>query len=159
MQRIWSIALPILLVSICGCGQIRESWETCAEAARDLHRGDAQALCRRFSETMLSALPCHAMERVLRQTVAAVGEPVGECRWAYTYRIQTLDPLRAAAVYKCPFAHETVKVTVAVTDRATVEPAELEVESPYGTWTVTVGLNGEEREPFRFEVVRGEAGD
>jgi hypothetical protein len=256
MQRIWSIALPILLVSICGCGEVRESWEACSEAARDLHRGDAQALCRRFSETMVSALPCHAMERVLRQTVGAVGEPVGECRWAYTYRIQSLDPLRAVAVYKCPFEHEAVRVTVAVqvTDGGAeitglwtdsprirssrllikfemcqklderrnacigpvskvawseprisvwnqwqnlrggdevawswvapdgtnvsrfahqveesppfdyrtwsyIEPAELKVESPYGTWTVTVGLNDEERETLRFEIVREGAED
>ena len=39
-----------------------------------------------------------------------------------------------------------------------IEPAKLEVESPYGTWTVTVELNDEERELLRFEVVRGEAG-
>ena len=254
MRRILSIALPILLVSICGCGEIRESWDASAEAARAVHRGDAQALCGRFSEAMLSALPCDATERVLRQTVAAVGEPVGECHWGYTYRIQTLDPLHSVAIYKCPFARETVKVTVAiqVTDSGTeisglwtdssrirtnpllirfelcrkineaknacvgpisttawdepriavwnqwqnlrggdeiawswlapdggdvtrlvhqveespphdyrtwsyIDPAQLELANPYGTWTVKLELNDEQRDALDFEVVPGEA--
>lgn len=114
MRRTLWIVLPMLLASICGCGEMRESWRACAEATRALHRGDARALCGKFSETMLSALPCDAVERVLRQTVDAVGEPAGECRWAYTYLIQTFEPLRATAVYRCPFAREAVRVTVAV---------------------------------------------
>ena len=114
MRRQLSIALLILLACLCGCGEVQESWEACAEAAEDVHWGAAQALCGRFSEQMLETLPCDAVDRVLRQTAQAVGEPVGSCSWAYTYRIHSVDPLRATATYKCPFAREAVKVTVSV---------------------------------------------
>jgi hypothetical protein len=251
MQRRPSIALLIVLVSLFGCAELRESWEACSEAAEAVHLGDADALCGRFSEKMLEALPCDAVERVLRQTVDAVGAPIDSCRWAYTYRVHSVDPVQATAIYKCPFAHEAVKVTVTVEvtesgprisglwsdspslrshpvllrfelcreinekrnacvgtlsetawseprisvwnrwqnlrggDRvvwewfapngenvtefeyqveesppfdyrtwAYIEPAELQVGGPYGTWTVKLGLNGKELEAFPFEVIR-----
>jgi hypothetical protein len=253
MRRQLSIALAILLASLCGCAEVRESWEVCAEVAEEVHWGEAQALCERFSEKMLETLPCDAVERVLRQTVDAVGEPIGKCSWAYTYQAQSIDPLQATATYKCPFEYEAVKVTVAVEvtesgtritglwsdspslrshpvllrfelcreinqkrnacvgklsetgwsearisvwnrwqnlrsgDRvvwdwfapngddvtefeyqveesppfdyrtwAYIEPAEVQVGDPYGTWTVRLGLNGKELEAFQFEVVPGE---
>jgi hypothetical protein len=109
-----SIALLILLAWLSGCAEIQESWEACAEAAEHVHQGDAEALCRQFSDEMLEALPCDAVERVLRQTVDLVGEPNDECSWGYTYRAHGIDPLQATSVYKCPFARESVKVTVAV---------------------------------------------
>ena len=37
---------------------------------------------------------------------------------------------------------------------AYIEPAKHEVADPYGTWTVKIGLNGEQLEAFQFEVVR-----
>jgi hypothetical protein len=114
MRRRVSVLLPILFVLLSGCADLQESWEACAEVAEDVHWGKAQALCERFSGPMLETLPCDAVERVLRQTVDLVGEPVGECRWAYTYRIHGVDPLQATAIYKCPFAREEVKVTVSV---------------------------------------------
>lgn len=254
MQRRLSIALLIVLTSLLGCGEVRESWEAGSMAARDVHRGNSQALCGRFSEKMLEALPCDAVERVLRQTVDVVGAPLGKCRWAYTYQVHSVDPVQATAIYKCPFARESVKVTVAVEVResgtritglwtdspllrsspvllrfelcreinegrnacigrlsetawneprisvwnrwqnlrggdrvgwkwlapngeqvtefehqveesppfeyrtwAYIEPDELETESPYGTWTVKLALNGKELEAFQFEVVGREA--
>jgi hypothetical protein len=250
MQRHMSLALLVLLVSLPGCGGVQESWEACAEVAEDLHRGNAEALCGRFSEQMLETLPCDAVERVLRQTVDAVGAPIGECSWAYTYRIHGVDPLQATAIYKCPFSREALKVTVSVEvsengtrisglwsdspslrshpvllrfelcreidagrnacigklsetawheprisvwnqwqnlrggDRVSwewlapngekvtefeyqveesppfdyrtwsyIEPAELEVGIPHGTWTVKLARNGKELEAFQFEVV------
>lgn len=114
MQRHLPVAQLILLATLCGCGGIQESWEACAEAARDVHLGHAQALCGKFSEQMLEELPCDAVERVLRQMVDAVGDPVDSCSWAYTYRVQSFDPVQAMAIYKCPFVHQSVKVTVSV---------------------------------------------
>lgn len=251
MRRRLFIALLITLAPLFGCSEIHESWEACAEAAELVHLGDAEALCGRFSEKMLEALPCDAVERVLRQTVDLVGEPVDSCRWAYTYQVHSVDPVQATAIYKCPFAHQALKVTVTVEvtesgtqisglwsdapilrshpvllrfelcreinegrnacigklsetswseprisvwnqwqnlrggDRvawgwfapngqvvadfdyqveesppfdyrtwAYIELAELEVENPYGTWTVKLALNGKELEAFPFEVVR-----
>ena len=251
MRRRLFMALLIALAPLSGCGEIQESWQACAEAAEYVHLGDAEALCGRFSEKMLEALPCDAVERVLRQTADLVGDPVGRCRWAYTYRVQSVDPVQATAIYKCPFAYQDVKVTVSVEvtesgtrisglwndapslrshpvllrfelcreideaknacigkrsetswseprisvwnqwqnlrggDRvawgwfapsgqvvadfdyqveesppfdyrtwAYIEPAELELENPYGTWTVKLALNGKELEGFPFEVVR-----
>jgi hypothetical protein len=251
MRRRLCIALLISLAPLYGCSELQESWEVCAEAAEYVHAGDAEALCRQFSDQMLEALPCDALERVLRQTVELVGEPIDSCSWGYTYRAQGIDPLQATAVYKCPFAREAVKVTVAVEvseagtritglwsdspslrshpvllrfelcreinerrnacvgklseaswseprisvwnswqnlrggDRvawewfapngnqvadfeyqveenppfdyrtwAYIEPEELQVAEPYGSWTVKLGLNGKELEAFSFEVVR-----
>ena len=37
---------------------------------------------------------------------------------------------------------------------AYIEPEELQVAEPYGSWTVKLGLNGKELEAFSFEVVR-----
>jgi hypothetical protein len=250
MQRRVSIPLLVLLGLLCGCAEVQESWEACAAAAEYLHQGDSDALCRQFSDGMLEALPCSAVDRVLRQTVDLVGEPVGSCRWHFTYRIHGVDPLQATSVYKCPFAREAVKVTVAVEvtetgtritglwsdspslrshpmllrfelcreiderrnacvgklsetawseprisvwnqwqnlrggDRvvwewfapsgdlvtefeyrveesppfdyrtwAYIEPAKMKVASPYGTWTVKLGLNDRELEAFPVEVV------
>ena len=256
MQRRLSIAVLIVLTALLGCGEVRESWEAGSRAARDVHWGNAQALCGRFSEKMLEALPCDAVGRVLRQMVDVVGAPLGRCRWAYTYQIHSVDPVQATAIYKCPFARESVKVTVAVEVResgtritglwtdspllrsnpvllrfelcreinerrnacigklseaswseprisvwnkwqnlrggdrvgwkwiapdgekvaefehqveespsfdyrtwAYIEPAEMETENPYGTWTVKLGLNGKELEAFQFEVAhRGARG-
>ncbi len=114
MHRCLSVALLVLLTSLLGCGGVQESWHACADAADDLHRGNAEALCARFSEQMLEAVPCDALERVLRQTVDIVGAPIGECSWGYTYRVHGFDPLQATAVYTCPFAREALKVTVSV---------------------------------------------
>lgn len=114
MRARLSIPPLIVLISLLGCAEVRESWEVSSRAARDVHQGNAQALCGRFSEKMLEALPCDAVERVLRQTVDLVGAPMGECGWAYTYRAHSIDPLQSVAIYKCPFARESVKVTVAV---------------------------------------------
>jgi hypothetical protein len=251
MCRRLFIALLITLAPLLGCSEIHESWEACAEAAELVHRGDAEALCGRFSEKMLEALPCDAVERVLRQTIDLVGEPVDSCRWAYTYQVHSVDPVQATSIYKCPFAHQDLKVTVnvEVTESGTriaglwsdapilrshpvllrfelcreinegrnacigklsetswseprisvwnqwqnlrggdrvawgwfapsgqvvadfdyqveesppfdyrtwayIEPSELELEDPYGTWTVKVALNGKELDAFPFEVVR-----
>ncbi len=251
MQRHLCFALLVLLTSLLGCGGVRESWEVCAEVAEDVHQGNAEALCGRFSEQMLEAVPCDALERVLRQTVDIVGAPIGECGWAYTYRIHGVDPLQATAVYKCPFSREALKVTVTVEvsesgtrisglwsdspslrshpvllrfelcreidagknacigklsetawheprisvwnqwqglrggDRVSwvwlapdgeqvakhqheveesppanyrtwsyIEPAQLQVRNPYGTWTVKLALNEKELEAFPIEVVR-----
>lgn len=251
MQRRVSVALLVLLTTLAGCGGVRESWNTCAEAAEDVHHGNADALCQRFSERMAEALPCDAVERVLRQTVEVVGAPIGECSWGYTYRIHGFDPLQATAIHKCPFSREALKVTttVEVTEGGTrisglwsdspslrshpmllrfelcreidtaknacigkldetswqvpriavwnqwqnlrgsdqvswewlapngekitehryqveesppfdyrtwsyIEPAELALVNPYGTWTVKLALNGKELEAFPIEVVR-----
>jgi hypothetical protein len=114
MRRHLRIALPILLVSLCGCAEIRESWEACAAAADYVHLGNSDALCRQFSGKMLEALPCDAVERVLRQMADLVGQPIDSCSWRYTYQVQGIDPLQATAVYKCPFTREDVVVTVTV---------------------------------------------
>ena len=114
MRGYLCIALLILSSSLCGCAELQESWEACAEAADYVHAGDAEALCRQFSDKMLEALPCDAVERVLRQTLDIVGEPIDSCQWSYTYQVQGVDPLQATAVYKCPFSREAVKVTVTV---------------------------------------------
>jgi hypothetical protein len=108
------VALLLVLAPLHGCGEIQESWEACADAAEWVHLGDADALCGSFSEKMLEALPCDAVERVLRQTADLLGDPIDRCRWAYTYQVQSMDPLQATAVYKCPFARESLKVTVTV---------------------------------------------
>ena len=49
------IALLVLLVSLCGCAELHESWEACAAAAEYVHLGDSDALCRQFSGKMLEA--------------------------------------------------------------------------------------------------------
>ncbi len=63
---------------------------------------------------MANALPCDNLGALLQQTRELAGAPAGACRWAWTYRIQTLDPLRSGAIYTCPFERESVKVTVGI---------------------------------------------
>ncbi len=114
MARARLFAVGMLLLATSGCSELREGWNTGAQTAANLHRGDAQAVCESFAPVMLSALSCDALEEVMSRVSAVVGEPTGECGWGYTYRIVALDPLRSVVVHRCPFARETLKVTVAV---------------------------------------------
>lgn len=112
VKRAALAALGMLLLAATGCAEVREGWDIGAAAAANLHRQDAQALCKSFDPEMLTALPCDAVEEVMARTTAVVGEPTGECRWGYTYRIVALEPLRSVVVYQCPFTGETVQVTI-----------------------------------------------
>ena len=134
----------MLLLIATGCAEMRESWDTGAEAAANVHRQDARALCASFAPEMLSALPCDAVEEVMARTTAVVGEPTGECRWGYTYRIVALEPLRSVAIHQCPFARETVQVTVAV--RADANGGQVT-----GLWMNSPGLRST-RLVVRFEL-------
>ena len=114
MQRARFLVLGILLLATSGCGELREGWKVGVETAADMHRGDARAVCESFAPVMLSALSCEALEEVMAGVSAVVGEPAGECRWGYTYRIVAVDPLHTVVVHDCPFTRETVNVTVAI---------------------------------------------
>ncbi len=109
---------PFLLFAVAiftlGCDNTKRSWNLSRDAARMFHQGDHETLCQLYTPTMLELLPPEVMERVIRQTADAVGEPVGQCKWHYTYRITEFDPFRSFAIYKCPYQRESVKVTVAV---------------------------------------------
>jgi len=114
MDRARLFAVGILLLATSGCAELREGWSTGAQTAANLHRCDARAVCQSFAPVMLSALSCDALEELMLRVSTIVGEPTGECRWGYTYRIVALDPLRSVVVHQCPFTRETMKVTVAV---------------------------------------------
>lgn len=249
MRKIFLVALAIFSVLFFGCERVTKSLDVSRAAVDEFHRGAAQGLCGRFSDEMLESMSCDSLERVVRQTVDAVGEPAGKCRWYYTYKIVELDPFRTVTIYKCPFEKEEVKVTVVVDvtgDEAVVsglwsdspgirnqrllvrvelcrevdenssacveplteaqwtdsriwvwtewqgvrkgdriifewfdpdneaagdfvhevesenrrsykswswiEPVELDIEEPYGTWTVRIGVNGKEIEAFPVRV-------
>lgn len=106
------IFICILLFTFSGCKQVSKSLTVSRHAVDEFHRKDSAALCDRFSSDMLDAMPFDSLERVISQTVQAVGEPVGECRWHYGYQIVGLDPFRTVTVYKCPHEKETLKVFV-----------------------------------------------
>ena len=112
--RSWAlIALVCLPVTACdSAGDIAGSWELADWAASAVHRGAAPELCARFSAEMLTVVSCDALDRLLREVHEAMGEPVGACRWAYTYRIAGLDPLIATTIRSCPFAQGDLSVTV-----------------------------------------------
>ena len=111
----WNLsALGAVALLGLGCADVRESFEAGAVVAQTVQTGDAEALCERFTEDMANALSCERLGALLQETRRLAGAPVGACSWAFTYRIQTIDPLRSGAIYTCPFERETVKVTVGI---------------------------------------------
>jgi hypothetical protein len=114
MKRSLQLFLAFVLLITAGCGKMKESYDMSEQTANDFHNKDAEALCSNFTQEMLDVMPCDVTKRVLDQTIAKVGEPIGECGWSWTYNITSFDPFRAVSIYKCPFEKETVKLTVVV---------------------------------------------
>lgn len=106
---------------------VQTSWELTRWAASEVHRGQAARLCERFSPEMLGVASCQALERLLRQVRDCMGEAVGECRWAYSYRIASVDPFVATAVRSCPFREGALSVTVT----AAVDPQHARITGPW----------------------------
>jgi hypothetical protein len=126
------IALVCLPVVACDSARdVEGSWDLASWTAREVHRGAGAELCARFSDEMLAVVSCEALERLLSQVHAAMGEPVSECRWAYTYRISALDPLVATTVRSCPFRSGELSVTVtAQVDRNREQVVGLWLDAP-----------------------------
>jgi hypothetical protein len=248
------VCLALITVGCGSCRQVRKSWEVSRRAVDEFQEGKAEALCSRFSDEMLEAMPCDSTDLIIRQTAGLHGKSMGKCKWHYTYRVTRMDPFRSVARYKCPYTKEPIILTVVVdvTDNGAfvtglwsnselirnelrlltrvalceevnentnrcdrriekaqwswprvyvwtswqgvkngdklimewfspagqsvtdfvheaqngssktynfwsyIEPEEVEVENPYGTWTVKIGANGKLIEEYPLEIIKRE---
>jgi hypothetical protein len=106
-----AVALAVVGLAAMSCQDLGASRATMKGAAEEYQAGDAAALCGRFDPVMLEEISCAAMERMLRQTAAVVGAPVGECSAEASFKVQSFRPLKATGWYRCPFANDQVRLT------------------------------------------------